>query len=54
MPIYTCQDETGYYFQYGNRGKKYYYVPSSKSSRDIAYYMALRQSQAVHARRKTV
>jgi hypothetical protein len=49
MPIYNQKDSKGYYYRYGNSGKKYYYNPLSSRSKKIAYAKSLKQTQAIHA-----
>jgi hypothetical protein len=39
----------GYYFQWGNSGKKYFYNPESPISKGIAKAKADRQGRAVRA-----
>ena len=51
MPIINSRDSKGQYFRYGDTGKKYYYKPGFKKSRDEAYNKALKQMKAVHYRR---
>jgi len=49
MPIYERLDKKGPYYQYGSKGKKYYFLKSSKISKDAAYHKALKQNNAIHA-----
>ncbi len=48
MPIHNRHDKSGYYFIYGNHGKKYYYDPKSPISLNVAYTKALNQLRAAH------
>lgn len=49
MPIYRRKDSNGPYYQWGNSGKKYYYTPNNKSSRELARKKAVKQAQAAYA-----
>ena len=53
MPIMreetTKDGERVGYFQYGSSGKKYYYEPGNKQSREKAYQKALKQMKAIKA-----
>ncbi len=49
MPIHESKDRDGYYFQWGNHGKKYYYNPYNQKSRAIAYNKSLRQARAIYS-----
>lgn len=49
MPIYRDRDSFGPYYQWGNHGKKYYYISGNVRSRTIAYNKSLKQAQAVYA-----
>lgn len=46
-PIAEHKDETGSYFQYGTTGKKYYFDPESKLSKDRAQAKARKQELAI-------
>ncbi len=48
MPIYQRKDKYGKYYQFGSRGKKYYFGSCSKSKKR-AYNKALRQGRAIKA-----
>lgn len=50
MPIKKGKDSNGPYYQYGNK-KKYYYKPLSQRSQSIAKSKAIKQSNAIHARK---
>lgn len=47
MPTHRGVDSKGPYFQWGNHGKKYYYVPNNKRSRELARSKAHKQGIAV-------
>lgn len=49
MPIYRDRDSFGPYYQWGNHGKKYYYISGNVRSRTIAYNKSLKQAQAAYA-----
>jgi len=49
MPVHMDKDEFGWYYQWGNHGKKYYFDETSQVSRDKAHEKAVRQGIAVHA-----
>lgn len=49
MPIERKTDTKGSYYQWGSRGKKYYYKPGSGMSRNRAYNNALKQAIAAYA-----
>jgi hypothetical protein len=51
MPIREGVSNNKPYFQYGTTGKKYFYIPTSKKSKIIAYSKALRQTKAIHSRK---
>lgn len=51
MPVRKGNDQIGYFFRWGIKGKKYYYVKSSKISMKMAYDKALGQGRAIQARR---
>lgn len=48
MPIYEGKDSEGYYYQYGNHGKRYYYNPANERSRKSAHKKAIIQMAAIH------
>ena len=49
MPIYRRYDTHGPYYQWGNHGKKYYYINGDRRSRERAYNRSLNQARAVYA-----
>lgn len=49
MPVRRGQDSKGPYYQWGNSGKKYYYKPGDKESRNRAKSMAEKQGKAAYA-----
>jgi hypothetical protein len=49
MPIHEGKDDKGTFYQWGQRGKKYYYKSFSDRSKKIAYNRALRQARAAYA-----
>lgn len=51
MPIEICKENNKDGFKYGNRGKCYTYDDDSKRSKAEALKLALKQMQAVHARK---
>jgi len=53
MPVQLNYDATGWFFQYGNSGKKYR-IRANGSLTDLqkAYEKAMRQQRAVHARNR--
>ncbi len=53
MPIrYRRDPNKGPYFQYGKKGKKYYYIVRDKASRIKAYNLCLKQARAIIASQK--
>jgi hypothetical protein len=51
MPIFQGLDSNGYFYRYGETGKKYYFDSSDPVSENDAYTHAVKQAQAIHARR---
>lgn len=49
MPVHKGSDEQGHYYQWGNRGKKYYFVVGDMKDESNAYQAALRQARAAYA-----
>lgn len=50
MPIHGGYDGLGFYYQYGNHGHKYYYLPDETGdSERAAYLSAVRQGAAIHS-----
>lgn len=47
MPVRSGKDSKGSFFRYGDSGKKYYYTPGDKSSRERAKKKAGKQGQAI-------
>lgn len=47
MPVHNGRDKNGSYYQWGSRGKKYYYTPGNKTSREKAKKLAIRQAVAI-------
>ena len=48
MPIKRGQENGKYYYQFGESGKKYFYITNNNRSRRIAKRKAMTQSQAIH------
>lgn len=49
MPVHRGRNSQGSYYQWGNHGKKYYYVSGNMASRDKAYKQAQAQGRAAYA-----
>ena len=49
MPVAYGKDVNGVYMRWGRSGKKYYYTPNNKKSRDKAKEKAKKQGIAIHA-----
>jgi hypothetical protein len=49
MPVHRGSNKYGYYYQWGNHGKKYYYVPNNVKSRNLSYALATIQGRAAYA-----
>lgn len=49
MPVHSGKDSKGSYYQWGNSGKKYYYISGNKRSREVAKKKAHKQGVAIHA-----
>lgn len=47
MPLYRRVNSIGPYFQWGNHGKIYYYIPNNKYSRKNAKHKAIMQAMAI-------
>ena len=47
MPIKRAQENGKYYYQYGESGKKYFYITGNKISRDKAKLKAVKQMKAI-------
>jgi hypothetical protein len=52
MPVHRRVDKKGPYYQWGNHGKKYYYIPNNTRMRNIAKNKALQQGRAIKANSK--
>jgi hypothetical protein len=52
MPIRLKENKYGYFYQYGTHGKKYYFNANNNKSMKSAYMKALKQTKAIHAKRK--
>lgn len=49
MPIHKSYDSKGYYYQWGNHGKKYYFNKDCSSCKKRAYNKAKKQMIAIYA-----
>ena len=49
MPIKQGKDVKGYYYRWGNHGKKYYFRRGDERSKLQSYIRAWKQSEAAHA-----
>ena len=49
MPVRRHNSSRGPYYQWGNHGKRYYYIAGDKRSRAIAKQKAMAQGRAAHA-----
>lgn len=49
MPVVRSEDSTGPYYRWGDHGKKYYYTPNDKNSREKALAKAKLQERAAYA-----
>ena len=49
MPIHSGKDRKGYFYQWGQTGKKYYYDPVSRQSATTAYNKAKKQQTAIYS-----
>jgi hypothetical protein len=47
MPVMLSKDKLGNFARWGNRGKKYYYIPNNKISREKAKALAFKQGRAI-------
>ncbi len=47
MPVRKKRDSHGSYYQWGKKGKKYYYKPKDEKSKQRAYRKASRQGMAI-------
>ena len=49
MPTASGKDSKGSYYRWGSSGKKYYYIPNDKKSREKAKEKANKQGIAIYA-----
>lgn len=49
MPVHRGKDKEGCFYQWGNSGKKYYYICNNSKSRDQAKKKAERQGRAIYS-----
>lgn len=49
MPIHTGQDKNGQFYQWGKTGKKYYFKPEDKQSKQHALNKAKKQQTAIYS-----
>lgn len=49
MPIHRGHDAIGYYYQWGNIGKRYYYIPGNVKSENTARNKSNKQARAIYA-----
>ena len=49
MPIHTGQDKIGKFYQWGKTGKKYYFKPEDKQSKQRALNKAKKQQTAIYS-----
>lgn len=49
MPVHRGQDSIGAYFQWGQHGKRYYYIAGNARSRQIARNKATKQAIAIYS-----
>ena len=49
MPIHRGHDSIGYYYQWGNIGKRYYYIPGNVRSENTARNKSNKQARAIYA-----
>ena len=47
MPVNLSRDKLGSFARWGMKGKKYYYIPNNKISRESAKRKAIKQGQAI-------
>ena len=47
MPVNLSRDKSGSFARWGKLGKRYYYIPNNKISRERAKLKALKQGQAI-------
>ena len=49
MPIHLDKDNEGFYYQWGESGKKYYFKMGKEGSKTEAYNKAKKQQKAIYA-----
>jgi hypothetical protein len=49
MPVHRGYDAIGYYYQWGNSGKKYYYIPGNVKSENASRNKSNEQARAIYA-----
>lgn len=54
MPVNKKKDARGPYYQWGNHGTKYYYIPHNIVSRKAAYDKASKQGFAIKISEKKI
>ena len=47
MPLLRGNNIHGYFYKWGNTGKKYYYISGNNRSRNLAKLRAMRQMRAI-------
>jgi hypothetical protein len=52
MPVMSGTDKFGSFYRWGVKGKKYYYIPNNKVSRESAKLKALKQGRAIWVSRR--
>jgi hypothetical protein len=51
MPVQNKKDSQGWYFRWGDSGKKYYYITGNAKSRQAARDKAMLQARAIEWRK---
>lgn len=49
MPVHRGYDSIGYYYQWGNSGKRYYYIHGNVKSENAARNKSNKQARAIYA-----
>ena len=49
MPVNRGKDGNGSYYQWGNSGKRYYYISGNVKSRNRAKDLAYKQAKAIYS-----
>jgi len=49
MPVHRGHNAIGYYYQWGNTGKRYYYTPGNVRSENDARNKSNQQARAIYA-----